>query len=101
MRTKKNNEIRTTKEGIMVGTKTKDHENGANSVAGRTRRSSFPIVQDSFLPLWRKLMVRVRLAGGYSSPTRATVAVGSLLTLWIRRKALTNRGGIKDRRISS
>ena len=48
MRTKKNNEIRTTKEGIMVGTKTKDHENGANSVAGRTRRSSFPIGQDSF-----------------------------------------------------
>ena len=50
MRTKKNNQIRTTKEGIMVGTKTKDHENGANSVAGRTRRSSFPIGQDS---LWR------------------------------------------------
>ena len=43
----KTNEIRTAKEDIMVGTKTKDHENGANSVAGRTRRSSFPIGQDS------------------------------------------------------
>lgn len=29
MRTKKNNEIRTAKEDIMVGTKTTDHETGA------------------------------------------------------------------------
>ena len=29
MRTKKNNKIRTAREDIMVGTKTKDHETGA------------------------------------------------------------------------
>ena len=29
MRAKKNNEIRTTREDIMVGTKTMDHETGA------------------------------------------------------------------------